>query len=264
MSTLLPNRPHLTLIIESPHITALICNRITKHHPRLGAHVLVPRRKDNLISLQLRTVRKAKTMGQNSFDLLAVLHLDLAVGDELGGANVDVVASAALEVLHQKAGAVGAAVHLEARLVETFEDLLVALGLLVAGFDSESLENRGGKSVDEEIGVVNMRTTFAVDALEADVGNGLGGNNVCAGALHHGDVVTLLEEVLSNVMSRVARAYDDGLLPLAVVLGSREFRRVTETIALEVGDALHIRHILLAGVTSGLDDVTRMECSPLS
>lgn len=263
VATLLPHDSHLALIVEAPDITDLVGNFVTEHDPGLGSHVLVACGKDDLVGFELAAVGEAEAVGENGVDLLAVLDLDLALGDQLGSADVDVVASAALEVLEEETSAIGAAVDLEAGLVKTIENLLIVLGLLLTDGDLDGLEDGGGQAVNEKVGVVNLGSVFRVDALESDVSDGLGGDDVSAGSLDNGDVVALLEVVLSNVVSRVARSNNDGLLALAVLLSAGELGRVAQTVALEVLDTLHRGHVLLSGVTSRLDDVARVEGSLL-
>ncbi|KAI6773985.1 hypothetical protein HG531_000834 [Fusarium graminearum] len=135
-STLLPNSSHLTLLIETPNIIHLIGNGITKHGSRLRSHVLVSRREYNLVSLQLRAIGESKTVRKHSLNLL-----------------------------------IWTGVHLEAGTVEAVKKILVTFGLLLGGFNREGFEDGDGKSVNEEIGIVDGRTIFAVDTLEADIGD---------------------------------------------------------------------------------------------
>ena len=63
--------------------------------------------------------------------LTPALQLDAAVGDQLAGADVDVVARAAAHVLGVDARAVLAEVEQEADLVEPLVEVLVALADLL-------------------------------------------------------------------------------------------------------------------------------------
>ena len=64
-------------------------------------------------------------------------------------------------------------------------------------------------------------------------------------ALDHGDIVTLLEVVLRNVVCGVTGSDHDCFLALAIALRTRKLGRMTEAISGEGFDTCHGRHILL-------------------
>ena len=123
-----PHSPRLALVIEPPHIRHPIRQAIPKDLPRRLPHVLIPRRENNLIGFQLRVIRQDQAVGFDALDRVPMFDLDLSVGDELRGADVEVVAAAAAEVLHEEASAVGAAVDSEAGGGETLEERPIAPG----------------------------------------------------------------------------------------------------------------------------------------
>lgn len=142
--------PHcldLTLLIQPPHRLHLLAHLLPEYPHRGRPHVVVPRRKDNLVRLKDTPVGKLNAVWQDLLDFLPLFDGDLAVDDELGGANVDVVAAAALPVLEDEAGAEGAVVELEADALETFEQLVIEAVDAFCGVDVEALEHGGGGAV---------------------------------------------------------------------------------------------------------------------
>lgn len=255
VAAVLPYRAPLALFVETPDILDTIAEFIAVHVARLAAHVQVPRGKDNLVRLQGGAVGELQPVGENLGDLLALLDLDLAVGDELRRADVNVVAAAALEVLEEQAGAVRAVVELEAGLGEAVEDVLVVGALDGADLGLHGLEHGVGEAMEEQVGIVGRGRIFIEKALEGNLGDGLGGNDVGARTLDNSNVVARLVEVVRDIMARVAAAYHNCLLTLCILSRAGELGRMTEQMTLEVINALDIRKILLSRMSSRLDNM---------
>ena len=254
-----PHGPQLALLVEPPHILDPFRQLVAEDLPRRAPHVLVSRRENDLVGRQFRAVGKGQRVWVDGRDFLPLLDVDFAVGDERGGADVDIIPAATLEVFHEEAGVVGPVVELEAGLGETVEQLLVALRNLPGGVDVHAFEEGVGDGHEEEVGVLDGGSAFLVHAAEQHVQACLGAHDVGAAALHHRDVVAVLVKVLRDVVARVAAADDDGVLAVAVGLGPGELRRVAEAAALEVLHAFDVREVHLARVASGLDDVVRVQ-----
>jgi hypothetical protein len=95
----------------------------------LRSHVGIARREDNFIGLDFGSVGKEDPVGEDGVYLLAVLDRDFPVDDELGSANIDVVASTALVILGKKTAIVGAVVETEAGGGEAGEEVGVEVAL---------------------------------------------------------------------------------------------------------------------------------------
>lgn len=87
-----PQRTELARLVVAPNVPQPVRDRDAKDGTRLRPHVLVAGSENDLVGRELRPVGELEPVGAHLGDLLAVLHLDLAVDDELRGANVDVVA----------------------------------------------------------------------------------------------------------------------------------------------------------------------------
>ena len=141
VARLAPHGAQLALRVEPPDVLDAVRERVAKDGARLRAHVLVARREDDLVRRQLGAVGEPDRVRQHLGDLLALLDFDLAVDDELRGPDVDVVAPAALEVLHEQARAVGPLVELEARFREALEQRGVVRVLGRRDGDVDALED---------------------------------------------------------------------------------------------------------------------------
>lgn len=87
-----PERAELARLVEAPNVPQPICHLVAENDARLRAHVLVARREDDLVGFEFRSIGKLEAVGEDLSDFLALLDFDFAVDDELGGADVDVVA----------------------------------------------------------------------------------------------------------------------------------------------------------------------------
>lgn len=258
-----PDRPHFALLVKAPDTAHPIGNFVAQDLPRLRPHILVSRREDNLIRLQLRSVGELQSMRQHLRDLLALLDLDLAVDDQLAGPNVNVVAASALEVLEEETRVIGPVVQLEPGLRQPFQRLLVALVLQRGHLDLLRFQDLRRDAPQQEIGVVDWRAVLVVETLQPDLSDGLGRDDARRTALHHRHVVPFLVEVLRDVVARVARADDDGLLAFGVRSGAREFGAVAEPVALEALHPLDGGEVLLPRVAGCQNDVTWMHSAGL-
>lgn len=193
-------------------------------------------------------------------DFLPLLDANVPVDDELRRADVDVVAAAALEVLHEHACAVGPAVGAEAGCAQAGQEIGVAVGDFGRDVLVQALEDGVGQAHEEEVGVVGGRAGLGVEGADHEVDAGFGGDDVRAAALYHGHGVAVLVEVLRDVVPAVAAADDEGVLAGAVGAGAGELGGVDEAVAAKGVEAFDVRgEVLLAGVAGGLDDVARVE-----
>ena len=96
-------------------------------------------------------------MELDGFDGIALLDLDFAVCDELGGADVDVVASAAGHVFHEEAGAVRTGVAGEAGIREAADEGGVDFHHFFRGCLLEAVCDRIGPRHIDYVGVIDGR-----------------------------------------------------------------------------------------------------------
>lgn len=191
-------------------------------------------------------------MRQDLLDFLTLLDGDLAVDDELGGTNVDVVAAAALPVLEDEAGVEGAVVELEADALEALEKVAVQAVDAFCGVDVEAFEDGGGGAVHIQVTVFDGWLSFELIRLclvrTGEKGTYtivmevwlyqlvhavLAGEHTCRASLDHSNLRTLLIPILRNIVSAVAAPYYHRLLPRRRLRGSGELRAVADAVALE-------------------------------
>jgi hypothetical protein len=97
MTSLLPYSSKLSILIKPPDIIDLIRQFVTEHLPSLGSHILISSSENNLVGRQLGPIGKLHAIRKDFSNLLALLDLDLAIDNELGSTDIDVISSAALE-----------------------------------------------------------------------------------------------------------------------------------------------------------------------
>jgi hypothetical protein len=141
---------------------------------------------------------------------------DLAVGDQIAGADVDVVARPAAEVFHKQSGVVVAPVELEACRGQPVVELLVPFAHRVVERDLELVHDPVRQRRERQIGLLRCHPgrhrTFGVEVAEADVHQGVRLDDMRRRPLHHGHVDAVLAERLADVVRGVVRPDDDGLL----------------------------------------------------
>jgi len=101
MSTPSKHRPQFAFLIKTPNISQLCLQFFAKDLSSLCPHIQVARCEYDLVGFEFRSVVEAHTVGEDFGDFAALLDPDGAQGDERGGADVDVVTAAALEVLDE-------------------------------------------------------------------------------------------------------------------------------------------------------------------
>ena len=109
--------------------------------------------KERTICLLDVAVGKLEAVREDALDFLTLLDLDLALGNHLGSANVEVVASTIAEVLDEETGRIS--VELEADLLETLERWSIELGHLLGRLDVELLDEWYWKRGEHDIGVID-------------------------------------------------------------------------------------------------------------
>ena len=111
-------------------------------------HGAVAGREDDEVRVELRAVIELHAVLFEAFDLeaLAGAELDLAIDEQLHRADIDVVAGAAAQVLHEQAGVVVAPVVHEAHLLQALVEVGIALTDLRACTASGVSNGRAGSS----------------------------------------------------------------------------------------------------------------------
>ena len=147
---------------------------------------------------------------------LAVHELHVAVGHQLGGAHVDVVARAAAQVLHEQPRLVGAEVQPEAGLLEPVVEVLVPLLHLVVERDLEGVQDPVGQRREDHVGLLGRdacrHRLLGVERTEPDLHEAVALDDVRRGALHHGHVGVVLPQRPADVEGGVVAADHDRLL----------------------------------------------------
>ena len=242
----LPDRAHLALVIQTPHIADTVGDGIAKDQPRLRAHVLVSGREDDLVRVQHGAVRELQARRQDLADFLALLHLNLTVDDQLASANIDVVPAAALQVLDQQACIHGPSIDAEPGLLKALDGLRVVLVNNLGHLGLLQLEELRRDTPEIQVGVFGRGPAFFVEALQRDVCDRVDGHDAGRAALHHGHLVALLEVVLRDVVARVAGSDHHSFLALRRRVRAWELGAVADAVAFEVLLSLECRRVLLA------------------
>ena len=146
----------------------------------------------------LRAVGEADAVGVSRSIATPALHLDLAGDDQLGGADVDIVARAGAVGLHHQAGVVLAEIEEEARRFEALVELgVMRADLLVERALRRRLQREGRRGGDH-VGLVDIDAVrdrrLRID-VEGELHQRLGADHRGRRALHHGDVGAGLPEV---------------------------------------------------------------------
>lgn len=180
------------MLVEGPAGSELL-GGVLADDPLDGvSHRAVAGRHDDNVCLLEVTVGELKAVLMDADDLLALLDLDLAVSDELGATDVEVVAATVSEVLHEETAVVP--VELEADLLETVEDVLVELSHLLGRFEVELADQFDWKGGEEDVGIVYGRAALLVEAVEPRWQTVLGGDDVGGGSLDDCGVGAMLVE----------------------------------------------------------------------
>ena len=148
-----------------------------RHHDEIGG--------------QLRAVRELDRALVDVADLDAASDADVALRDEIRGADIDVIARAGAECLHHEAGFVLAEIELKAGLCEAIiESRVSPAHFLIDGNLTARHETEGRRS-EGEIGVVGrdsaLKCILRIERLEAELHQRLRPNDGCRGPLQHSD-----------------------------------------------------------------------------
>lgn len=243
MSAPPPHTPRLSLVIEPPNIVHPLGQRIPEDLPRRLPHILIPRRKNNLVGFQLRIICQDETVGFYGFDGVALLDLDLLVCDELRGADIDVVTAASAHVFHEKAGAVGTTVEGKPGGCEPLEKSAVApnhlsgvfcVKVLSDGVGNGQVDNvcifNWGLDEDKEVSkLVELEAgssypIFGIQIVHGDVGQCLASEDKGTTTLHHCDIVAMVIVISGDVVAGVTAAYYDCFLPFCISFRLGELR----------------------------------------
>src|SRR6478735_169508 len=225
-----------------------------------AVHRPIPRGVNNDVGIQLRSVGHHDGVAGDLADL-AIGQLDPAVDDQLRGADVDVVAGAAPQVLQEQAGAVNAEVQVKAGSRELGVELRVPAGHLRInrnlGFGQNPVRQGGKQQVGFLRGDAVGQRLFGVQPAESQVHEGFAAGNMRRGPLDHGDVRAVFPKVGANIVGRIVGADDHGFLagPVATarVLGRVVLLPQEGLGAVERGDARVPRY------TQGEDELLRAQ-----
>ena len=89
----------------------------------------------------------------SSCDVGPALQLDRAVGDQLGCADIDIIARAAPQIFHEQAGAVVAPIEHEAGLLQAFVKIRVALADRLIDRYLELVQDLVGQGGEDQVGL---------------------------------------------------------------------------------------------------------------
>lgn len=210
-----PDSLDLALLVKGPACVHLVGGIISDDSADGISHRSVSSCKDDDVCLSKVAIGKLQSVGVDLLDLLSLLDLDLSLGDKLGAADVQVVATSISEVLHEKTRVV--TVELETDLLESIEDRLIELGNLLCALEMELSDKFSGEGSEEDIGIVDWWATLLVESVEPSWKTMLGRNDIGTAALNDGGICSVLVEFSCNIVSGVAASDNNGLLSLPSV-----------------------------------------------
>ncbi|MCO5546654.1 hypothetical protein L7F22_000088 [Adiantum nelumboides] len=208
---------------EAPHLADLVRDVLADDVGGEAVHRPVAGGEHDEVGVELGAVGEPHPLLGELLHLPAD-QLHLAVGDELGGADVDVVARAAAQVLHEQAGVVVAEVQLEPGLLQPPVVVRVDLAGLVVGRLLEGVHDPVRQRREDHVGGVGVDArldrALGVEVPEAVLHQRVGLDDVGGGALHHGDVGAVLPQRPADVERGVVRPdHHDLLAPVGVRAG---------------------------------------------
>ena len=145
-------------------------------------------------------------LGDETVDVGELLQPDLALDEQVGAADVEIIAAAAGQVLELPAGVVLAEIELEADALQPCEQVLVELPGFVAGQRvalARQLERHRGR--DQVVILQRALVVGRVDQLRRR----LDADHQRRGALHHRHLGAAGMQVLRDVVAAVAGADHD-------------------------------------------------------
>ena len=230
---------------EAPHLAELVGGLLVDEVGDPAVHRVVARREDDDVGRQRRAVLEHHGVLGQVRDL-AAHELDVAVRHQVGRADVDVVAGAAPQVLHEQPGPVVAPVQPEPGLLEAVVEVLVLLGHRLVRRDLELVQDPVGQRREDHVGLLGRHPgrdrALGVQVAEADLHQAVALHDVRGRPLHHRHVDVVLPERAADVERRVVAADHHGLL--ASVRVRPRVRRAVVHVAAEhvrAGDLGHPR-----------------------
>src|SRR5262249_46525244 len=88
-----PHAPHLVVLVEAPDRADTVCDVGTDHLPDAFLHVLEAGGQNDQVARHHIAVVHAQAVADEALAVAGLDHADLALRDELGAADVDVVAA---------------------------------------------------------------------------------------------------------------------------------------------------------------------------
>src|SRR6266702_6889444 len=177
-----------------------------------------------------RAVLHPRAFGDEAFDVGVLLQLDRALDDEIGTADIKVIAAATGEVFELPAGAGLAEIELEADVAQAVEQLLVELLRLLRQHHMRLLRKRRRHRGRDE--VVVLERALIVGRI-GELRGGLDIGDQRRRTLYQRYLGAAGAEILRDVVDAVAGADDDGALALpalAVLVAARMQQRAFEIV----------------------------------
>ena len=114
-------------VAEAPDRADALGDVVAEQFPHQIFLPLVAGRQHDQVGGNGLAVLHLRALGDEAFDVGKLLQRDLALDDQVGAADVEIIAAAAGEIFELPAGAVLAEIELEADALQAVEQLLVEL-----------------------------------------------------------------------------------------------------------------------------------------
>ena len=195
--------------------------------------------------------------GDEFFDVAKLQQLDCAGHDQLGAADVEIVAAAAAQIHHLEAGLVLAVVQAEAAFFQSFEQRLVDFAAARGRHLIRALQHRIRKRRRQQVAIVE-RDAFGIDRVDAL--RLFQADHISLTALDDGDVRAVRLQLLRDVVTAGAGA-EHQRLAAAPLLGVFEVAGM-QLGAGEVGEPGQVGREGDAAHAGGENQMARMHDAP--
>ncbi len=246
------------ILAKTPDRADALGDRVAEQFAHQMLLALVAGRQHDQVGGKRLAALHPRALGDKAFDIRKLPQADLAAHDQIGAADIEIIAAATGEVFELPAGAVLAVVELETLALQAIEQVLVQFlrqvrnGLVA--FFRERQRHRGRDQV------IILQRAFVIDRI-GQLRRGFDIGDQGRAALNQRDLNAARMQVLRDIVAAVAgadhqRAFALPRFAVAILAGM-------QNRAGEIFQAGNIRQIRNAADAGGQHDMPRMQSSRL-